>query len=195
MGSAGQGKNSDVRQVTVALGIVEPVTDDKFVRNDKADIIGSDIGDAAFSFVQERRDFQALWLSLLQNAQQILQGQPGVEDVFHNQDYLTFDAGVQVLVELDLAGGFGVLAVAGYGDEINRDFPGNLSRKVGQEQYRALQNTNQKQGLAGKIRADPLAHFTDFLLNLAAGDQRADALPLVWRIPLGPFSACFFLRH
>src|SRR5262249_42480052 len=181
MGSGGQGKNSDVGQVAVALGIVEPVADDKFVRNDKANIIGSDIGDAAFCFVQENRDFQAFWLTLLQNTQQILQGQPGVEDVFHNQDHLAFDAGVEILVEFDLAGGLGVLAVAGHGDEIKRDLPGNLSRKVGQEQYRALQNANQKQGLAGKIRANPLAHFADFLLNFAAGDQRADALSLDWR--------------
>jgi len=57
-------------------------------------IDGVDGGDATFRFIQQYRDANALRLALFKDAQQILQGHAGIEDVFHDDNRFPFDAGI-----------------------------------------------------------------------------------------------------
>ena len=51
MRAARERKNSDVGQIAIALGVVEPVADDEFVGNDKTGIVGANVGDTALFLV------------------------------------------------------------------------------------------------------------------------------------------------
>src|SRR5260370_7122055 len=94
-------------------------------------------------------------LALLKNAQEIAQGQAGIQNVFHHDYGFAFDAGVDVLVELYLAGGARILAVAGNSDEIEGNLPRNLARQVGEEQYAAFHHSPHQPSLTGK----PISHY------------------------------------
>src|SRR6266403_2641185 len=75
---ASKRENTHVGQVPVAFGIVQPVTDDKFVGNREADVVGAHRCDAAIGLVQQHRDAQVLRLAMLEQLQEVLQRHPGI---------------------------------------------------------------------------------------------------------------------
>src|SRR5260370_13632689 len=110
-------------------------------------------------------------LALLKNAQEIAQGQAGIQNVFHHDYGFAFDAGVDVLVELYLAGGARILAVDGNSDEIEGNLARNWARQVGEEQYGAFQHSEQQEWLSGKIDANGFGQFADSFLDFVARDN------------------------
>src|SRR6266404_5892008 len=63
---ASERENTHIGQVPVAFGIVQSVSDDKFVGNREADVVGAHRCDAALGLVQQHRDAQVFWLAMLE---------------------------------------------------------------------------------------------------------------------------------
>src|SRR5580765_1664249 len=95
MMTAGKSQNFDFRNVPITLGIVEAESDHEFVRYDKTNVVSVDIGKSAFHLVQENCHAKILRFALLQNAEQIAQREPGIQDIFDDDHCLAFDAGVE----------------------------------------------------------------------------------------------------
>src|SRR6516164_1339627 len=107
MGNGRQRQDSNVRQVPITFGVVQAVAHHEFVGNGKTSVVGVHVDQPAFFLVQQHGDPEILGLALLQNAQQIFQSQTGVQNVLDHDDRLALDAGIEILVEFDLAGGLG----------------------------------------------------------------------------------------
>src|SRR5882762_1379917 len=63
---ASERESTHIGQVPVAFGIVQSVSDDKFVGNREADVVGAHRCDAALGLVQQHRDAQVLRLAMLE---------------------------------------------------------------------------------------------------------------------------------
>jgi hypothetical protein len=99
------GHEADVGEVAVALGVVHAVADDEEVGDGEANVVGLDFFDAAGGLVEQRGDAQGLGVVLKEELAQVSEGEAGVENVFDDQDVLAFDGLVEILDELDGAGG------------------------------------------------------------------------------------------
>ena len=84
----------------------------------KAYVVGLDGDEAAFGLVEAGGYLEGRGLVLEHQAAEIAEREAGVEDVFDDDDVLAFDGVVDVLDELDGAGGDAGAAVAGDGDEV-----------------------------------------------------------------------------
>src|SRR3989338_1171875 len=113
--------------------------------------------------------------------QEVVERQPGVEDVFHDDDVQVFDGVVEVLGDADFAGRQRALAVAGDGDEIHRDRQIQLPQQVGEKNARALQDADQVQRLAFEVALNLPRQLPHLLADLALAQQHfqmlARALP------------------
>ncbi len=81
-------------------------------------VVGFDGDQAALGLVETGGYLERRWLVLEHEAAEIAQGEAGVEDVCDDDDVLTLDGVVDVLDELDGAGGDAGAAVAGDGYEV-----------------------------------------------------------------------------
>ena len=101
----------------------------------------------------------------------VLQGEAGIQNVFDDEDGSAFNADVEVLDQFHFASGIRALAIAGDGDEIERNFSAKFLREVGKKKYRAFQDTDQMQRVIGKIAPDFEGHLLDALFDTGMGDQ------------------------
>src|SRR6185436_5585044 len=74
-------QHTDIRQMPVLLGKVQPITDDEFVFDGEADVTDFYVDLPARWFTQETRGAQRLRIARAQNLLQIMQRQAGVDDV------------------------------------------------------------------------------------------------------------------
>ncbi len=109
-----------------------------------------------------------LGLALQQNALQIVERQSAIQNILDKNDVEAFDAGVQIFGQAHLAGALLARAVAGYGDEIQRNLERNLANQVGKENRSALQHADQVQALAPEIARDflPIARMRRWIALL-----------------------------
>src|SRR5579863_10496714 len=139
-----QGKDAHVLEIAIALGVVQAVSDDEFIGNLEADIIRFDVFlDAPFRLIQQRRDFQRIRFALLQNAQEVAEREPRIQNILDHKDVQALDASVQVLVEAHLPGSLATMPVTGNGHEIERHFDADLADQVGHKYRRAFQDADQ----------------------------------------------------
>src|SRR5713226_4748891 len=75
-----QRQYADVPQVAVALGVVQSIADHEFVGDAKAYIVSLHCFDAPLGLVQQSGNTQRFRFALLQNVQEIIEGQAGVEN-------------------------------------------------------------------------------------------------------------------
>ncbi len=108
----------------------------------------------------------------LQNLLQVVQGQPGVDDVFDDDDVAAFEAGVEILDQLDLAGRSGASGVARDGHEVDADLAFHRPHEVCQENERALEDADEVHGAGGKIAADFLSEREDPRREFVVANQR-----------------------
>jgi len=162
------GEEADVVHIAVVLGIVHAVANDELVGDAEGDIVGLDGDKAACGFVEAGGDLERGWLVLEHEAAQIAEGQAGVEDVLDDDDVLAFDGVIDVLDELDGSRGDAGAAIAGDGDEVEGGVDRDGTREVGEEDRRALEDTDQDNGLAFVISGDLLADGGDSLGDLRA---------------------------
>ena len=125
------------------------------------------------SSVAMRRVFGML---LQEELAQIGEREAGVEDVLDDQHVLALDGMVEVLDELDRAGGALALAVAGGGDKVEGGVDLDGSRQVGQKECRALEHADHDQLFAVQVTGDLRAHLGDALGDLLAGIKNFKAL-------------------
>ncbi len=123
----------------------------------EADVVGFDGDEAALGLVEAGGDFERRGLVLQHQAAEVAEGQAGVEDVFDEDDVLAFDGVVDVLDELDGAGGDAGAAVAGDGDEVEGVVDRDGAGEVGEEDGGAFEDADQHDGLAGVVGGDLLA--------------------------------------
>src|ERR1700681_4613232 len=94
-----QREHTDVREVAVALGVIQAVADHEFVGDGEANVIGADFREAARWFIEQHGHAQTSGLPLIENAQQILERHARVQNIFDDDDRFPFDAGVQIARE------------------------------------------------------------------------------------------------
>ena len=148
------GEETDVVYTTVALGVVHAVADDELVGNLEGYVVGFDGDEAALGFVEAGGDLEGGRLVLEHQAAEITECKAGVEDVFDDDDVLAFDGVVDVLDELDGAGGDTGAAVAGDRDEVEGIVDLDGAGKIGKEDGRALQDSDEDDGLASVVGGD-----------------------------------------
>src|SRR5918992_652418 len=90
-------QHTDVGQVAVALVEVESVADDESVRNREADVVDRDLRQTPCGLVEQAADADRGRIALPQVAQQVVQGEAGVDDVLDNDDVAPLDRLRQVL--------------------------------------------------------------------------------------------------
>src|SRR6185312_13268757 len=166
-----RGHQADIRQIAVPLGEVHAVSDDKLVGNGEADVIGVDLFEAARGLVEQRGDAQRAWVVPLEQAAQEVQRQAGIQDVFYEDDVLTFDGLIEVLDELDGAAAALPFAVAGNGHEIEGVVDRNAARQIRQKNGCALEDADENDLFARVIPIDLPAHLHDTLANAFAAEE------------------------
>ena len=104
-------------------------------------------------------------------AKQILQGEPGIDDVLDDQHVAALDRGVEVLEDPHHAAGVGGRAVGGHGHEVDLARDLDLAHEIGEEEHRALEHADEQQIAVGVLRADLLAQGAHALLEVVGLDE------------------------
>jgi hypothetical protein len=163
------GEEADVVNSAVAFGKVHAVANDELVGDLEGYVVGFDGDEAALGFVEAGGDFERGGLVLEHETAEVAEGEAGVEDVFDDDDVLALDGVVDVLDELDGAGGDAGAAVAGDGDEVEGVVDLDGASEIGEEDGRPLEDSNEDDGLAGVVGgdlgADGFGAFGDLLLG------------------------------
>jgi phosphoglycolate phosphatase-like HAD superfamily hydrolase len=165
------GEDADVIDTAVALGVVHAIADDELVGNFEGHVVGFDGNEASLRFVEAGCDFERCWLVLEHEAAQIAERKAGVENVFDDDDVLAFDGVVDVLDELDGAGGDAGAAVAGDGDEVECVVDLDGAGEVGEEDGCAFEDADEDDGLAGVVGGDLCADFAGAIGDLLFGEE------------------------
>ncbi len=168
-------KEADVFYVAVVFGEVHAVADDEMVGDFEGDVVGLDGDEAALGFVEAGGDFEGGGLVLEHEAAQIGEGKAGVEDVFDEDDVLALDGVVDVLDELDGAGGDAGAAIGGDGDEVEGGVDLDGSGEIGEEDGGAFEDADEDDGLAGVVAGDLCAYIGDALGDLLLGEEDGHA--------------------
>src|SRR5439155_16075672 len=156
-------------QVAVTLLIIEAVTEHEVVLDLEADVVDRGGNDAANGLVQQGASDHRPRSATLQLAQEVGEGEAGVDDVLDEDDVPTGHVQIQVLDDADPAR---VRGVMGDRHEVDFGHDGHGPGHVGQEGNAALENGNQDDPVGVGRRELPCqpAHA---LGQLAGRDQRA----------------------
>ena len=90
-------------QVPVELAVVEAVADDELVRDREADVVDRDLDEPPGRLVEQRADAQRARVLAAQVADQVVEGEAGVDDVLDDEDVASVDARREVLEDPDQA--------------------------------------------------------------------------------------------
>src|SRR5581483_203942 len=165
-------EDADVGEVAVELVKVQTVADDEFVGNIKADVIEFDFDFTTPSFVQKGANFEAGGVAREECFGDVIEGAPGVHNVFDDEHMAILDAGVQVHEDANDAGGFGACAtVRGNRHEIELMRNGERAGEVAQEHDAALEYADQERTRIAIIERDLCAEFVNTRLQAVAGDE------------------------
>ena len=93
--------NSYIRKIAVLLGIVEPVSNDEFVRDLEAAVIDRNIAYTSVRLVKEGAKAHALRLSVLDKFKQAAECPAGIDDILDHQDVLALQRLIKVFDYLD----------------------------------------------------------------------------------------------
>src|SRR5580698_3541262 len=94
-----QREHCDSLQIAVTLRIVQPKPHHEFVRDAKSHIVRPHRRDAPFRLVQQYRHPQPLRFALFKNPQEVLQGHPRIQNIFHYNDRPALDTSVEIFCE------------------------------------------------------------------------------------------------
>src|ERR1035438_5818709 len=138
------GHKANIGQVPVALGVVHAVADDKEVGNGEAHIIGLDLLDAARGLVEQSGDAESFGALLQEELAQVGKGEASVEDVFDDEYVLALDGLVEILDELDRAGGAHALSVTRCCDKVKGGVGLDRARQVSQKGRSAFEHRSEE---------------------------------------------------
>src|SRR5215210_326614 len=94
-------QNAHIRQVPVALAVIQAVADHELVRDLEAGVADPDVDLAAAGFRQERADLERRGRARLECAHKIRQRQARVDDVLDDQHVPALDVDVEILEDAD----------------------------------------------------------------------------------------------
>ena len=115
-----------------------------------------------------------------QRAHQVLQRQPGVDDVLDDQHVAALERRVEVLEDPHDAGGLGRGAVGGDGHEVDLAGDVDVAHQVGEEEEGALEHADQQQVLARVVAGDLFRHRPDAVLQVVRLDEDLADLFASW---------------
>src|SRR5215470_735925 len=178
------GHHAYVRKIAVFFRVVQAISHDKLVWNLESNVVAFQWKLASRRLVEQGRHLQGPRLPGIEHPLQIGHRQPGIEDVFNENDVLVLDGLVNVFRELYLArrvpatleflARCRAVAVTGDSDEveccIQIDHPG----EIGQENRRALQYSDKNHRLPGKILRDLRAEFAHTPGNVLPRNQHLE---------------------
>jgi len=165
------GEEADVVYAAIALGKVHAVADDKLVGDFEGHVVGFDGDEATLGLVEAGGDLEGGGLVLEHQAAEIAESEAGVEDVFDDDNVLAFDRVVDVLDELNGAGGDAGAAVAGDSDEVEGVVNVDGAGEVGEEDGCAFEDSDEDDGLAGVVGGDLGADGLSAFGDLVFGEQ------------------------
>jgi hypothetical protein len=167
-----------VREIPVPLLDVEAVADEELVRDGEPDVPDREIVDeAAVGAVQERDRRQRAGRAQAEVSHEVVQSQPGVDNVLDDDDVTVLDARVQVLDEPDRRRPAGLVGrVAGQLDEVDVVQDRDRACQVGEEDEARLQGGDQNRLSAVVVGRDLGAQLSDAERDLVGGEvDLADA--------------------
>ncbi len=165
------GEEANVFDAAVTFGVVHAVADDELIGDLEGDVVGLDGDESAVGLVEAGGDLERGGLVLQHHLAKEAEGEAGIEDVFDQDDVLAFDGIVDVLDELDGAGGDTGPAVAGDGDEVEGVVDLDGAGEVSEEDGCSLENTDEHDGLAFVFGRDLCADLADACLDLLSGEE------------------------
>ncbi len=129
---------------------------------------------AAVGLIEQRGDADRARLALLQEVDQVGQGDAAIHDIFDDQQIGALDGEIEILGDLDFARAGLAFAVAGDAHEIDESVDVQGAGQVGHEEACALENADQVQVAGGIVAIDLGAHFAHAGLNPFFGEEYAE---------------------
>ena len=166
-------QHGDVLQIAIELAVIEPKAHHEPVGNLKAAIVQRNLHDAARGAVEQGADRERFWSAPGQMLEQITGGESGVDNIFHQQNVLAFDALVQILGDAHQARRGLRIGEAGDSQKIHGQGHGQLARQGGEEEHRTFQNAHQFELAARVVRRNLCGHFQDSAMDLFFGEEHA----------------------
>src|SRR6266536_2715656 len=170
-------EHTDVRQLPVALPVVQPVPDDELVGQVEPDILHRYLHLDRVRLAQQCHHLDTRGRPALQVFHQPGQGEPGVDDVLDHDHMPAGDVPVQVLEDAHHAGRGGPLSVRGHRHELQLDraaLAPHRAGEVGHEHDRALEHAHQQHRLdRAVVSGDLLGEVLGFLPDLLLGNDHA----------------------
>src|SRR5450759_797307 len=147
-------ESGDVGEVAVLLVEVEPVADHEDVRDGEALVLYVQV-DLAFHvlFVEQGADLERGRATCVQVLEQVAQREPGVDDVFDDDDVPALDVRVQVLEDPHHTGRLHGRAVGRARHEVEGDRDSDGAGQVRQEDEGAFEDTDHQYAFRGVVAA------------------------------------------
>src|SRR5205814_1105622 len=127
------GQNTNVREVAVSPGGIEPVSDNEAIVDREADVVDADRHLPPGRFAEKAGSAQHFRPASPENLLQIGEGLPGVDDVLDDEHALAVERSIEVLEQSHFSGARRALGVAGDGDEVEGDDAVEASHKIGEK--------------------------------------------------------------
>jgi hypothetical protein len=170
-----------VGQAPVALLDVEAVSHEELVGNGETDVADGDVLDQpAIRAIEQRHRGERSGLAKRQGAAEVVERQPGVDDVFHDDDVAAGDLVVEILQQPDprMPAGVAARGVARQLDEVDPMDDVDRAREIGQEDDAGLQRRDEQRLTPLVVSRDLPAQLPDAPLQLLAREvDLAGALP------------------
>jgi hypothetical protein len=161
----------EVGQIPILLVEVEAVPHEELVRDGEADIAhGEVLDEAAVGTVQQRDCGQRARRTQRQRLAEVVERQPGVDDVLDDEDVAARDLAVQVLEQTNagVSALVGAGGVAGELEEIEAVGDPERTREVGDEDAARLQRCDEQRLTPVVVPLDLAAELGDARLQLLA---------------------------
>jgi hypothetical protein len=163
----------EIGQVAEALVQVEPVADEKLVGDGEPNVPHRQVLDQApVRPVEERRHGHRSRASEVERLDQVVEGQPGIDDVLHDEHVPPLDGEPEILQQADA----GVAtercagAVAGQLDELELVWDLELAREIGQEDDARLEWRDEERLALAVVIVDLLGQLRNPLADLLRGE-------------------------
>ena len=77
-------QNADKRQIAVDLAVIEAIADDELIRHLETYVVEGDIYHSSGPLIQEGTDFEAGWVPGAKVVSYVVEGAPGIYDIFND---------------------------------------------------------------------------------------------------------------
>ena len=115
---------------------------------------------------QESGNLNGSGVSRLEHADQVREGQAGVQDVLNNDDVAALNLGIKVFYNAHDARAFNAVAVAGNSHKVDGERALNGAHDIGHEYNSSAKNSNDQGVLVRVVTRDLCTHLLDDVLDV-----------------------------